>query len=254
MTSTTPNDTDVLDFWSGGAGRWRVERDGEVQYISDGRRTFYRDSNGAAVELSGRGIRMPWLTTHISPIDLVGQSGVLHQMTRDVIALTTPVPVRRDGRPAWSTLLGRPGLTITIDDRSGLIVELSSGRGFALTVTSLSSGPVDDDAFAWPWPGNPPVEEVISDRQRTIDRSAILEAITSAVDRRTEVLAAIASSTVVDDARTAVAGLLGTDEAGTDAVLAMQLRKFTRFEREKIRDEAENLRALLDNANDATNG
>ena len=158
ITSTTPKGTDVLDFWHGGAERWRVERDGELQYISDGERTFCRDESGALAPLGGRGIRMAWVTAGLGPFDLVGQSGILQRMSRNVVALSTPVEASLGGRLAWSTQLGEPGateadrITVTIDDQSGLIIELLSGRGATLNVSRLSTGPIDDEIFHLDYP------------------------------------------------------------------------------------------------------
>ncbi|ALG84511.1 hypothetical protein ACH46_08375 [Gordonia phthalatica] len=249
LSSTTPDGTDVLDFWHGGGDRWRVERDGVLVYLSDGRTAIRRDVNDDMVPIDVRDVRAVWQSTGFGPTDLVGHSGLLHQMSSEVVAVSTPVETSHDGRPAWSTRLGLPGadeadhLTVVIDAESGLIVAARSERGGTLTVTGLSTEPIDDETFRVPTVHTAPAP--VSDRQRIIDRLEILSVIDSAVEHREEVLAVIDASSTVDDARARIIDLLGVQEVGADAVLAMQLRRLVAVERDKISDEVASLRAHL---------
>ena len=115
--------------------------------------------------------------------------------------------------------------------------------GGTLTVTGLSTEPIDDEMFRVPTVHTTPAP--VSDRQRIIDRLEILSAIDSAVERREEVLAVIDESSTVDDARARIIDLLSVQEVGADAVLAMQLRRLVAVERDKISDEVASLRAHL---------
>lgn len=57
------------------------------------------------------------------------------------------------------------------------------------------------------------------------------------MDRRSELIAAVREVSDHDDARRAVMNLLGVTETGADAVLAMQVRRFSVQERKRIRLE-----------------
>lgn len=57
------------------------------------------------------------------------------------------------------------------------------------------------------------------------------------LDRRTELMAVVEAAPDPDTARRAVMKLLQVSELGANAVLAMQIRRFTVRERERIRRE-----------------
>lgn len=74
----------------------------------------------------------------------------------------------------------------------------------------------------------------------------ILEAVVQALERREEVFAAIEGAETQDEARAAVAKLLGVGEMEARAVLDMQARRWTQGERRKITDHIAVLRAELE--------
>ncbi|MGO3327159.1 hypothetical protein [Gordonia sp. (in: high G+C Gram-positive bacteria)] len=253
LTSTSPDGVDILDFWHAGGGRWRIERDGEVQHISDGETAYYRGRDGRMVQaVKGRRLAMNWVTGGFGPMDLIGPDGMLHKMTREIGALTDPVETTLDGRASWTVGLGRPGagpdaqLTVAIDAQTGVVVGLASANEASVAVAGLSSGAIDEELFGWPT-GGEPVPQPDPEQTRAVfaERLEILSAIEAGLDRRAEVLAVVEASETVDDARTAVADLLGLPRAGAEAVLALQVRRFTVTERAKIRDEAADVRARL---------
>ncbi|GAA4670839.1 hypothetical protein [Gordonia humi] len=254
LISTTPDDgTDVLDFWHGGGGRWRIERDGEVQYINDGERAFSRGRDGRMVKMpDGQKIRLAWVTSGFGPADLVGPDGMLHKMSREVGALTEPAEVAIGDRPAWSTDLGRPGagpdgrITVSIDAATGVVVSLTSNQDASVAVSGLTPGPIDDERFAWTTDGgSEPRPDPAEVRARIVDRLEILSAVDAGLRRREEVMVAVEQAATVDDARTAVAALLGIGAVGADAVLATQVRRFTRDGRAAIAAEISSLRERL---------
>ncbi|MCF8604466.1 hypothetical protein L5I01_13995 [Gordonia sp. HY442] len=253
LTSTSPDGLDVLDFWHAGGGRWRIERDGEVQYLSDGETVYYRGRDGRMVQaVKGRRFGMVWVTNGFGPTDLIGPDGMLHKMSREVGALTDPVETTLDGRESWTVGLGRPGaepdaqLTVVIDAQTGVVVGLASAHEASVAVAGLSSGALDDELFVWKT-GSEPVPQPDPEQTRVVlaERLEILSAVETGLDRRAEVLAVVEASETVDDARTAVADLLGVGRTGADAVLAQQVRRFTAAERAAVRDEAADLRMRL---------
>ena len=74
----------------------------------------------------------------------------------------------------------------------------------------------------------------------------ILEAMVQAFERREEVFSAIEAAQTQDEARTAVAKLLGMDELQARAVLDMQARRWTQGERRIITDHIAVLRSELE--------
>ncbi|MBP2527262.1 hypothetical protein [Rhodococcus sp. PvP104] len=69
------------------------------------------------------------------------------------------------------------------------------------------------------------------------ERLELLTAIAAGMDRRSELIAAVGEASDRDGARRAVMDLLGVTEMGADAVLAMQVRRFSVQERKNIRLE-----------------
>lgn len=74
----------------------------------------------------------------------------------------------------------------------------------------------------------------------------ILEAVALALERRKELFDAIEAAQTQDEARTAVAKLLGMDELQTHAVLDMQARRWTQGEQRKITERIAVLRSELE--------
>lgn len=74
------------------------------------------------------------------------------------------------------------------------------------------------------------------------ERLHILEGYLKALDALDEVIALIRRSPTADDARTGLMDLLNIDEAQSDAILALQLRRLAALERQKILDEHAQLR------------
>jgi DNA gyrase/topoisomerase IV subunit A len=83
-------------------------------------------------------------------------------------------------------------------------------------------------------------------QDKTRDELQLLEAMVQANDRREEVFSAIETSETPDEARAAVAKLLGVGEILARAVLDMQARRWTQGERRKITDHLAMLRAELE--------
>ncbi|SFT39712.1 hypothetical protein SAMN04487915_101199 [Arthrobacter sp. ov118] len=73
----------------------------------------------------------------------------------------------------------------------------------------------------------------------------ILEALVQAMDRRDEVFQVIDDSEDVDEAIRRVGQLLGVGELASRFVLDLQVRRFTRDQRQAIASRAEELRSRL---------
>lgn len=83
------------------------------------------------------------------------------------------------------------------------------------------------------------------DERRTRDELIILEALERAVDRRDEVFQVIDDSEDADEAIRRVGQLLGVGALGGRVVLDMQVRRFTRDQRQAIVSRADELRSRL---------
>lgn len=83
-------------------------------------------------------------------------------------------------------------------------------------------------------------------RENTLEKLKILEVMVQAIDRREEVFTAIAAAQTPDEARDAVAKVLGVGEIRAHAVLDMQARRWTQGERRKIVDHIEEIRTELE--------
>lgn len=73
------------------------------------------------------------------------------------------------------------------------------------------------------------------------------EALVKAMDRRGEVFEVVEDSENVDESIQRVGQLLGLGELGSRVVLDMQVRRFTRDQRQAIASYAEELRSRLPN-------
>ncbi|WP_090950652.1 DNA gyrase subunit A [Arthrobacter sp. ov118] len=83
------------------------------------------------------------------------------------------------------------------------------------------------------------------DDRQTRDELMILEALVQAMDRRDEVFQVIDDSEDVDEAIRRVGQLLGVGELASRFVLDLQVRRFTRDQRQAIASRAEELRSRL---------
>lgn len=83
------------------------------------------------------------------------------------------------------------------------------------------------------------------DERQTRDQLMILEALVQAMDRRDDVFQVIDDSEDVDEAIRRVGQLLGVGALGSRAVLDLQVRRFTRDQRQAIASHAEELRSRL---------
>lgn len=73
------------------------------------------------------------------------------------------------------------------------------------------------------------------------ERAHILRGLVKALDALDEVIALIRASADTETARTGLMGLLDIDEVQADAILAMQLRRLSALERQKIIDELDEI-------------
>ncbi|GAB22016.1 DNA gyrase subunit A [Gordonia polyisoprenivorans NBRC 16320 = JCM 10675] len=73
------------------------------------------------------------------------------------------------------------------------------------------------------------------------ERAHILRGLVKALDALDEVIALIRASANTDEARTGLMDLLEIDEIQADAILAMQLRRLSALERQKIIDELDEI-------------
>ena len=85
------------------------------------------------------------------------------------------------------------------------------------------------------------------DELRTREQLMLHEALVKAMDRRGEVFEVVEDSENVDEAIQRVGQLLGLGELGSRVVLDMQVRRFTRDQRQAIASYAEELRSRLPN-------
>ena len=84
-----------------------------------------------------------------------------------------------------------------------------------------------------------------SDREQDRIRCEILSAYISVIDRWGELFKICATTDDMTAARLAVEGHFGLSSVAADAVLSLQVRRFTPFERGRIQDELTALEAAL---------
>lgn len=82
-------------------------------------------------------------------------------------------------------------------------------------------------------------------QDQILNRRELASALLKALEMRHEVLDAIVDSDDHDAAVRAVSGLLETSDANTEVVLALQLGRLTRLERDRLSEEVRNLDATL---------
>ena len=84
-----------------------------------------------------------------------------------------------------------------------------------------------------------------TNHDKVLDRREIAAALLRALERRHEVLDVIVESKDRGDAVAKLASLLDTDEFCAEAVLNLPFRRLTQAERKKIREELDDLDAVL---------
>ncbi|WP_068155368.1 hypothetical protein [Rhodococcus phenolicus] len=84
-----------------------------------------------------------------------------------------------------------------------------------------------------------------TNHDQVLDRREIAAALLRALERRHEVLDAIVESNDRSEAVATIAQLLDTNELCAEAVLNLPFRRLTKAERKKIREELEDLDAVL---------
>ncbi|MGW0173228.1 GNAT family N-acetyltransferase [Rhodococcus sp. NPDC003322] len=82
-------------------------------------------------------------------------------------------------------------------------------------------------------------------QDQILDRRELAKALLKALEMRHEILDAIVDSDDHEGAVRAVSGLLGSTSANAEIVLGLQLGRLTRLERDRLRDEVQNLDATL---------
>lgn len=252
MTARTPDGAETFDFWYSAAGKWRVEHEGEVLFLTDGTATFLRGEDGDLTRHDGgrSSFRAVGLGSGFSPLDLVGGQGLLYRMSRDIAVVGGPEPRNVEDRECWSTELATGEspdrrVTITIDGRTGLVVGVDTPAGGSVEVTGLREDSFDDALFL---PDDAPdaVEvPVVTDRQRMVERLQRLAALDAGLTRRDEVMRLVADAADAETAVAAVAELLDVDVVAAGVVLAAQVRSFTVEARDKLARELADLREII---------
>jgi hypothetical protein len=236
-----------FDFWHGGGGQWRIERDGTVVYLAsaDGTVTVLVDGEMRR-QASGR-IQMAWVGSMFSPLDLLGEESLLRKMSTRMRASREAEAIENDGRATWSTELVTPKgddtIELAFDDATGTLVLLRSPKGGLLQVTNLAvHDQIESERFTWDGPVVDADSGRNDPRAQAANRIEILSALVSALERPQDLLSAVAGTADHQQARTAVVDLLGVSDTGADAVLSMQVRRFGSAEVDKIRRELAELR------------
>ena len=160
MRVTGDDDGDVLDerfdFWHSPGGLWRIERDGEVVYVSTATGDSLVRIDGRMNRLSGGDVTMVWLGRAFDPLDLLGLDSLLKKLSAGMAA-SSPQRTEVDGRLAWAvTLTARTGESIDLvfDDATGVLVGLSSSSHSGRLVVSnlVEHDRLDDELFSWRGP------------------------------------------------------------------------------------------------------
>jgi hypothetical protein len=237
-----------FDFWHGPDDRWRIEHGGDVVYLSaPGSEPLLRIDD--QMRRLGGDIRVVHLGSAFSPLDLLGPDSLLRRMSTGMRVSEAPHRIEIGGRTAWSTTLAsrddKP-VGIAFDDATGIIVRVSgSDQMLLLEVTDVvEHTDIPADRFVWEGPVVEAPPRARDSRRSPSDprtqhaqRVEILTAIVAALDQPHEVLRAIEASVGDDAAKNAITELLGVSEIGADAVVSMQLRRFTPDVSRKIRNE-----------------
>ncbi|MCP2176436.1 DNA gyrase/topoisomerase IV, subunit A [Williamsia maris] len=238
---------DRFRFWHGPQNRWRIESNDEVVYVRGPDATVLRGSDGQ-MRRQVADIVLP-LLGQVNPLDLLGSESMLMKMSQDAyIGPASSVLV--DGRPGWSVPIGTSdsdAMTVVLDDETGMTLRMESAGQIAVAAASDISvhDELADSVFTWDG-----TLADTDDRSHRGDRDAdrhrarldILTAIHRALDRRDEVFEVIARSAEPSEAADAVSRLLDVERTSAEAVLALQLRRFSTSERAKVSTELDEMR------------
>lgn len=237
-----------FEFWHGGGGQWRIERDGKVVYIAADEETSLVLVEGEMRRQHAGRIRLEWLGSMFSPLDLLGERSLLNKMSSGMRVVQETKTVETGGRSAWSTTLASPKtddrVELAFDDVTGLLVYLRSPQGgVLLDVTDLAvHDQIDSERFTW---DGPVVDVAKNDpRVQAAERIEILAALVTAFERPNDLLEAISDTSDREQASTAVMELFGITEIGAHAVLSLQIRRFSVTEMRRIERELAELRGL----------
>lgn len=252
--------------------RWRVEDEQGLLHIDDGERAFVRGDDGVMV----RADALPADVPDGHPWSLFGSPLDRHDLFTTETDFFYPLgPAGRAvvaGRRGWEVALRPPPhkehpLVVVVDDLTGVLLRMVAGGGGWLVELSKFTPHVEIDpgVFHWsgPWaepqppppssgssrisgviPEGTPMTAEILDQLR--ERLSVIETMLLASDRRREVAEAVASADDTLSARASVAELLGTSTDAAHWVLDLQLRRFSRLEQARLREERDELRQRLD--------
>ncbi|MCZ4551837.1 hypothetical protein [Gordonia rubripertincta] len=236
-----------FEFWHGGGGQWRIERNGTVVYLASADGTVTVLVDGEMRRQPSGHIRMAWVGSMFSPLDLLGEESLLRKMSTRMRASREAEAIENDGRATWSTELVTPKgddtIELAFDDATGILVLLRSPNGGLLQVTNLAvHDQIESELFTWDGTVVAAESGRNDPRAQAANRIETLSALVSALERPQELLSAVAGTDDHQQARTAVIDLLGVSDTGADAVLSMQVRRFGSAEVDKIRRELAELR------------
>lgn len=252
--------------------RWRVEDEQGVLHVQDGHEAYVRNADGAMVHLRELSPLVPdghpW-SLFGNPLDR--QSGLFTTPT-DFYHPTGPAqPVEVIGRRAWEVTLRPPPhkenpLVVTVDELTGIVLRKVAGGGAWVAELTEFRPHARIDPAQFRWSGAyvespqrmtptgralvagmfPPGAQLTPEELgRHRARLAVNEALVAALDRRHEVLEAIADAEDPDAAQVAVARLLALAPEEAQAILDMQLRWLTRTQGHKLREELAEFRQGL---------
>ncbi|MBT2263552.1 hypothetical protein [Rhodococcus erythropolis] len=238
-------------FWHGSGGLWRIERGGEVVYISraDGE-TFVRIDNEMQRHRGSFGV--VHLGCAFSPLDLLGPDSVLRRMSVK-IDVSDPILGVVGGRAVWSAAVTQSSgvaFDLSFDTRTGVLVRMAGPKdsgGFEV-VHLTEHGQLGAELFRW---DGPAVDAPMSARRRPSEdpgqrgevRTEELTALVAALDRSQEVLAVIVAAEGGRAARAAIVDLLGVSAVGAEAVASMALMGFRSDMARRVRAELATLRS-----------
>lgn len=231
-------------FWHGGGGQWRIECDGQVVYIAQDEQSSLAFVDGQMRRQQRGRINMVWLGSMFSPLDLLGEESVLRQMSTGMRATNKVRSSHVGSRPVWLATLATPKgegrVELAFDDTTGLLVWLRGPDGGGLLEVSglVEHDQIEAERFDW----DGPIVDSNRPDTRAAERIEIMSALSVALRRPYDLLKAIADSENPAQARSTLMAHLGITETGADAVLALQIRRFTDTEIRKIDRELSELR------------
>ena len=182
----------------------------------------------------------------VTPLDLIGPESMLIKMSEDAYVGSVSA-AQVDGRPGWSVPIGTSdsdAMTVVLDDETGVTTRMASAGDIAVAAVSDLAVHHDlpESLFIWDGPISENPDRPIRSLDHHRQRLEILIALERALDRRTEVIEVVARSAEPGEAAVAVGRLLDIDAVGAEAVLAMQLRRFSGSERASISTEVQEMR------------